>query len=101
MNPNLNHPEKPLCLRKQAAALTIERAINSAASKNSLSFTDLEEILYRYYVEAQRGAEKECRNAETAYNRQVAEYQRYKAEEEKEVEQNGRNERDTDRESHT
>ena len=90
MKPNLNPPEKPLCLRKQAAALTIERAINLAASANSLSFTDLEDILYRYYVEAQRGAERERRNDEAAYKRQIAEYQKRKAEEEKEVADDGR-----------
>lgn len=84
MNKPINPPEKPLCLRKQEAAMMIEKAINSAAASNALSFSDLEDILYRYYVEAQRGADKEHRNAESAYKHQLAEYQRRKAEEEKE-----------------
>lgn len=90
MKKQINQPEKPLCLRKQAAAVAIETAINSAAASNALSFSDLEDILYRYHAEAQRGAERERRTAEMEYNRQMAEYQRQRSEEKKELENNER-----------
>lgn len=87
MKNQMNQPEKPLCLRKREASAAIEIAINSAAASNALSFSDLEDILYRYYVEVQRGAERERRNAESLYNRQMADYQQKK--EKKEVEADG------------
>lgn len=91
MKQPINAPEKPLCLRKQAAAILIEKAINSAASYNALSFDDLVDILYRYYVEAERGADKERRDAEIAYHQRLAQYQHQKEEQKKEVAEDGRN----------
>ena len=89
MKKNPVFPQKPLCLRKQAAAVAIENSINAAAAQNGLSFSDLEEILYRYYSEAQRGADKERQAAEAEYNRSLEEY-RLQKQNETEVECNGR-----------
>ena len=86
---SLKMPVKPLCLRKQAAAVAIENSINAAAAQNGLSFSDLEEILYRYYSEAQRGAEKERQAAEAEYNRSLQEYRLQKEKNETEVTENG------------
>ena len=85
----LKIPTRPLCLRKQAAAVAIENSINAAAAQNGLSFSDLEEILYRYYSEAQRGAEKERQAAEAEYNRSLQEYKLQKEQNETEVTENG------------
>lgn len=85
---NNDFPLAPLCLRKRAAAVAIENTINAAAAQNNLSFSDLEEILHRYYVEAKRGAEDELRRSEQEYKRCLEEYKRQK--EEKEVDHNGR-----------
>ena len=82
-------PTRPLCLRKQSAAVAIENSINAAAAQNGLSFSDLEEILYRYYSEAQRGAEKERQAAEAEYNRSLQEYKLQKEQNETEVTENG------------
>lgn len=69
-------PEKPLCLRKRAAILKLEQAINETAKDNLLSFSDLEEILYRFYVEAKRGADEELKTAEMVYCSKLTEYKR-------------------------
>jgi hypothetical protein len=90
MKNNSDFPQAPLCLRKQAAAVAIEISINAAAAQNGLSFSDLEEILYRYYVESQRGAERERETAKEAYNRSLEEYKKQKEQEGMEVEDNGR-----------
>lgn len=91
MKKTINIPTKPLCLRKRAAALTIETAINSAAAENELSFVEIEEILYRYYVEAKRGSERDINLAESVYKQKVEEYYRQKAENEKEADDYVRN----------
>ena len=85
------NPQKPLSLRKKEAEISIGQAINSAAAANELPFFELEDIIFKYYVEIQRGAERERRNDEAAYKRQIAEYQKRKAEEEKEVADDGGN----------
>lgn len=79
-------PVKPLVLRKRQAEWEIKKAINSASAVHRISFSDLEDILFKFYVEAQQGAEKEYRDAELTYNRQIAEYQKQKIEQEKEKE---------------
>ena len=84
-------PIKCLSLRKKEAEISIGQAINSAASANELPFFELEDIIFKYYVEIQRGAERERRNDEAAYKRQIAEYQNKKAEEEKEGAEDGGN----------
>lgn len=66
MENNLFH-EKPLCLRKHEASIFIETAINSACEQNSLSFSELEDILYKCYSEARRGADFERMKAEKLY----------------------------------
>jgi hypothetical protein len=99
MKKNPDFPQKPLCLRKQAAAVAIENSINAAAAQNGLSFSDLEEILYRYYSEAQRGADKERQAAEAEYNRSLEEYRLQKEKCETEVERDGRAAGDPDRQS--
>lgn len=90
MNYKSNFPQAPLCLRKHAAAVAIENSINAAAAQNGLSFSDLEDILHRYYVEAQRGAEREREAAKEAYNRSLEEYIKQKEQEGLEVENNDR-----------
>lgn len=79
-------PLKPLVLRKKEAEIQIGKAINSAAAVNGLPFSELEDILYKYFMECRTGAEKERKDAELAYNRQVSEYQKQKIEQEKEKE---------------
>lgn len=90
-NKTNNIPIKPLALRKRDADLAIRRAINATVAANELPMFELEDILLKYYVEVQRGAEKERRESEISYNRQLAEYQKRKAEEEKEVADDGGN----------
>ena len=80
MNSKIKPPEKPLCLRKKDAENAIGVAINSAAAANGLTYSDLESILYRYYIEAQHGAEKERYNADIVFQRQMKEYMKLKEE---------------------
>lgn len=94
MKNNSDFPQAPFCLRKKAACVAIENSINAAAAQNNLSFSDLEEILYRYYVEAKCGAERERQAAAEEYEHCLEEYKRQK--EEMEVKKNGGNERDPD-----
>lgn len=84
-----NQPQKPHCLQKKEAMQMIERAVNAAASMHSLSFCDLEEILFRFWTEAKNGAEKEIEKAEFEYKQQMTVYQSIIQKEKKEAEQDG------------
>ena len=91
MERQINSPQKPLCLRKVEATMCIEKAINSAASNNCLSFCDLEDILYRCYAECRRLADGERRKADFEYFRQMEKFKEQKEINEKEVTDDGRN----------
>lgn len=89
MKETQNKPQKPNCLQKKEAAQMIERAINAAANMHSLSFCDIEDILFRFWTEAKNGADREIEKAAFEYKQQMTVYQSLTQKEKKEAEQDG------------
>lgn len=80
--------QKPISLRKKEAETLIGQAINSAAAENELPFCELEDIIFKYYVEIQLGAQRERINDEIAYKQRLVEVQKEKEKEIKDGEGN-------------
>lgn len=73
--------EKPYILRKQAAAFDAERSINAIMAAHSLTYCDVEEILFRINIAVSQMASDERKKAESDYRKQIAEARTAKEEE--------------------
>lgn len=75
------NPNKPLCLRRAEAYTELAAAVNHISEKHGLSFSVLDDILFRIQTEVARGAQNELAAAKANYNALVAELEKNEKEE--------------------
>lgn len=76
-----NKPKKPLCIRRAEAYAELAAAVNHISEKYGLSFSVLDDILFRIQTEVARGAQNELAAAKANYNALVAELEKNEKEE--------------------
>ena len=77
---NTNKPKKPLCLRRAEAFDELVAAVNIIAQKNELSFSVLDDLLYRIAADVSRGVASELAQARKNYSALIEEYEKHNEE---------------------
>lgn len=72
-----NKPKKPLCIRRADAFGELVAAVNHIAQKHELSFSVIDDLLFRITVDVSRGAENELAQARKNYTALINEYEKH------------------------
>ena len=71
-----NRPIKPICLRKREALAEITDCINRISERHKLSFSDLDDILFRINSTVAKGLSAEIAAAEKNYDNLINEFEK-------------------------
>ena len=75
-----NKPIKPLCLRKKEALDELTESINRISEKYGLSYSILDDIMFRIQVNIAEGCSREMIEAQRSYNELLCELEKNKNE---------------------